>query len=361
MFTIDPDISTARTLHADFYLEDTNFTDVKAKVFRNCSHYLGHQEQLKDYNCVPVKLLPDFLDDPLLLVRDKDEQVRCMSNVCTHRGNIIANEPSNLKRLSCGYHGRCFNLDGTFRSMPGFELATDFPDKKDHLPIVPASSVGPMVFGHLGDQIQFNKTMSEVIHRMPQFDFNALIHSPGDDQTFELNAHWALYVENYLEGFHVPFVHEKLGQSLQLETYHYELYEMANLQVGYAKDGENHFNLAQNHENDKEPVFGYYWWLFPNVMLNCYPWGLSLNVIEPVNKEKTRIRYETYFFDLNDRQKYLDTHITETEMEDEEIVLQVQKGIQSSMYTNGRYSPQHERGVHHFHQLLVEKLNENGA
>ena len=45
------------------------------------------------------------------------------------------------------------------------------------------------------------------------------------------------------------------------------------------------------------------------------------------------------------------------EMEDEAVVLGVQRGIGSRCYAGGRYAPQHERGVHHFHRLIAEAFD----
>ena len=62
----------------------------------------------------------------MVLVRKLDDSLSCLSNVCTHRANIIVHNPSEQKNLRCLYHGRKFNLDGEFKSMPDFEEAKNF-------------------------------------------------------------------------------------------------------------------------------------------------------------------------------------------------------------------------------------------
>lgn len=68
-------------------------------------------------------LLEDSLDEPLMLVRDKQDELHCLSNICTHRGMFLIDKPGKYRLLSCKYHGRCFNMDGKFRSMPQFKEA----------------------------------------------------------------------------------------------------------------------------------------------------------------------------------------------------------------------------------------------
>lgn len=64
---------------------------------------------------------------------EKNNQLHCLSNVRTHRGKIIVEKASKNRMLSCGYHGRCFRLDGSFKSMPAFEEAKNFPTPADDL------------------------------------------------------------------------------------------------------------------------------------------------------------------------------------------------------------------------------------
>ena len=52
-----------------------------------------------------------------------------------------------------------------------------------------------------------------------------------------------------------------------------------------------------------------------------------------------------------------DASLERVELEDQSVVQSVQKGVKSRYYKRGRYSPTHEKGVHHFHGLLVDALN----
>ena len=102
----------------------------------------------------------------------------------------------------------------------------------------------------------------------------------------------------------------------------------------------------------------WYFWLFPNLMLNFYPWGLSLNVVMPAGVDAMRVHYRAYVLDEARRERGAGSGLDRVEHEDEAIVESVQRGIHSRLYRRGRYSPTRETGVHHFHRLLCAALGD---
>jgi choline monooxygenase len=166
-----------------------------------------------------------------------------------------------------------------------------------------------------------------------------------------IDAHWALYCDNYLEGFHIPFVHPTLNKALAFEQYQYETFPLCNLQTGIAKASQPAFKLPASSPDAGKSVFAYYFWLFPNLMLNFYPWGLSMNVVLPLAHDKTCVRYRTYRLPNQEVERSA-SGIEQTELEDQKVVLSVQKGLESRYYTDGRFSPEMEPCVHHFHLLV---------
>ena len=180
---------------------------------------------------------------------------------------------------------------------------------------------------------------------------------PAKSRDYMVNAHWALYVENYLEGFHIPFVHAELNQVVDYATYASELYPYSNLQLALAKESEAAFAAPPGTPDHGKRVAAYYWWVFPNLMLNFYPWGLSLNVIQPEAMDRTRVAFRSFVWDRSRLETGAGSGLDRVEAEDEAIVEAVQRGVRSRYYRNGRYSPTRERGVHHFHRLLCEFMN----
>jgi choline monooxygenase len=105
-------------------------------------------------------------------------------------------------------------------------------------------------------------------------------------------------------------------------------------------------------------VGAYYWWLFPNTMLNLYPWGISLNVVHPLAVDRTKVSFISFVWDESKLDRGAGSGLDRVEREDEVIVESVQRGTRSRAYERGRYSPARETGgVHRFHQLLVERCS----
>ncbi|HIB14529.1 MAG TPA: aromatic ring-hydroxylating dioxygenase subunit alpha, partial [Candidatus Marinimicrobia bacterium] len=163
-----------------------------------------------------------------------------------------------------------------------------------------------------------------------------------------------LYCENYLEGFHVPFVHKGLAKDIDVGTYETQLLENGVLQIA---EGEETIEILKDPRTPSRNIYGLYYWIFPNIMLNFYSWGLSVNIIEPVSREKTRVRFLSYSIGAMAQPQQGDASLERVELEDQSVVQSVQKGIKSRYYKRGRYSPTFEQGVHHFHGLIENYLS----
>ena len=351
-FQIDPDIRTATTLPASFYEDPSFFELSREKVFAatwQCVADVGVLNE--EANVYPFTLLPGVLDEPLLLSRDGDGAIHCLSNVCTHRGKIIVEKPGRARQLTCGYHGRCFGLDGSFRKMPEFQQAENFPTEADNLSHINLAEWLGLYFVSLSPFADFDLITRPIRERIAWLPLDTLEFTEEGSVDYEVKAHWALYCDNYLEGFHVPFVHPGLNEALDFGNYDYELFPYCNLQVGIAKEEEPSFDIPEGYPDHGRRIYAYYFWLFPNLMFNFYPWGLSLNVVEPLGPARTRVRFRTYAFRGHAHLRTAN-RIDQTELEDEAVVESVQQGIRSRYYRQGRFSPAMEKGVHHFHGLV---------
>jgi len=311
----------------------------------------------------PRDLLPGSLDEPLLLARDAAGTLRCLSNVCTHRAKPIVEtagraEPQGLR---CGYHGRRFDLAGRAWFMPGFEGVEHFPCTADHLREVPFTPWRGHGFAAIAPAVPLAEVLAEIDARLPWLDVERWQPDPSRARCFEFDAHWALYVENYLEGLHIPFLHPGLAQTLDLDGYRYEQGRWCNLQLARARPGEPAFEPPAGSPEHGQRIAAYYWWVFPNLMLNFYPWGLSLNLVLPLGPARTRVVFASYVSDPSLLHRGAGGALDPVEMEDEAAVLGVQRGLRSRFYAGGRYAPQHERGVHQFHRLLAAALADEDA
>lgn len=357
-FTIDPDIRKAETLPAEFYRSSEVYEELKRKVFAKCWHLACDSDAVKIPGSVyPFTLLEGYLNEPLLLTRDRDDKVHCLSNVCTHRGNILVESADVVQNMRCRYHGRRFELDGSFRSMPECEDALSFPRKEDDLSKVPFEYWHKFIFASIDAIRPHQDFFKPITERLEGVKLGEMTHEPTRSRDYLVKCNWALYVENYLEGFHIPYVHSSLNEVIDYGAYTDELYDYCSLQLGIAKPGEECFTLSEISPDYGSEIAAYYWWVFPNLMLNYYPWGLSINIVKPLANDLTKVSFITYISDHSKLDKGAGSGLDRVEREDEAIVEMVQRGMQSSFYSRGRYSPKRERGVHHFHRLLTEFLN----
>ncbi|MEM7048662.1 MAG: aromatic ring-hydroxylating dioxygenase subunit alpha [Acidobacteriota bacterium] len=356
-FEIHPDIRQASTLPGSFYSDHTVHEQLKERLFPRCWHFLGDSDRLRaPGQTQPVTLAEGLLDEPLVLTRDRQDQLHCLSNVCTHRANLVVESEGVARQLRCRYHGRRFQLDGRFLSMPEFQDAVDFPGDCDHLPKLPLESWGKFLFTSLDPGHSFQELIAPVEERVGWLPLAEMKFDAGRSRDYLVQANWALYCDNYLEGFHIPYVHPGLAGVLDYGSYTSELFPWCNLQLGVAADGEDAFDLPSGSPDAGQRIAAYYFWLFPNTMLNVYPWGISVNVVRPLGPHRTRVSFLSYVHDPDRLTHGAGAALDRVEREDEVIVESVQRGTRSRLYQRGRYSPQREQGVHHFHRLLAEGL-----
>lgn len=359
--SIDPDISRARTLDPAFYTSESAYALCREQVFARTWQWLGDLADVAQPGSLSPRVFAQgMLDEPLLLARDRAGTLRCLSNVCTHRANLLVAEPGRAGEIRCGYHSRRFDLTGRMTFMPEFGDAHDFPSAADHLAQVPFAEWAGHGFAALAPIAPFEAFIGDMGARVPWLAPASYRHDPSRDREYEIAAHWALYVENYLEGFHIPFVHASLDALVDRATYATELFAWSSLSRALARPGTAAFATPPDSPDGGQPVAAYYWWIFPNLMLNFYPWGLSVNLVLPQSPSTTLVRFRSYVADASLLDAGAGAALDRVEAEDEAIVEAVQRGVRSRFYRGGRYSPTQERGVHHFHRLLAQ-VQETGV
>src|SRR5262249_34821757 len=136
MRAVDADITIASTIESGFYRDEQTYALARERIFARSWQWIGDLADTSERGSLsPRELLPGVIDEPLLLARDAAGVLRCLSNVCTHRGNILVREPrKGVEQIRCGYHSRRFDLSGRMTFMPEFAQAKNFPSASDHLP-----------------------------------------------------------------------------------------------------------------------------------------------------------------------------------------------------------------------------------
>lgn len=357
-FKINEDITLAETLPAAFYRDVEIFDQMKEEVFLKSWQWIGASQELLplDGFVHPITFMENYLHEPMVLVRDRESKMNCYSNVCTHRGNLVAHNPGRVKELSCMYHGRRWGLDGQFKFMPEFKEAKDFPRPCDHLHQFKLEELGPFLFTGLEPEVDFSVIRNYFNKYIGFLPLNEFKHDSTTTKDYLVNCHWSLYCDNYLEGFHIPFVHPDLNAVLDYDAYTTETFEYGTLQIGYANGAEETFDLPENHPLYGSNVAAFYFWVFPNMMFNFYPWGLSINVVKPISPTKTKVSFITYIHGENKFEGASSAAMDKVEREDEFVVEGVHQGLRSRYYKAGRFSPTREQGVHHFHRMLADRI-----
>lgn len=323
--------------------------------------WLAHRSELGAAEEVSFAQPVQLDEEPLALVREGD-RTRLFSNVCTHRWHPLVQQAGPARGLRCGYHGRRFALDGRCFAAPGFERVAGFPSAEDHLPELPLGDWQGHLFGALAPDRPFAELIAPLRERLDHLPWDRAVRDPSGDRAFDLDAHWSLYVENYLEGLHVPFVHKGLAGALDLAAYRTLTLPGAVMQIGVAPAGSaDVFVLPAGHPDEGLRVAAWYLCLFPTTMLNVYPWGLSLNVVEPRSpgpdgRARTRVRYASFVWDAARRPAPAATaasaDLDRVEQEDDAVVEAVARGARSRFARRTAYAPGWEDGVRHFHGWL---------
>ncbi len=336
--SIDKDISVAQTIPSYFYKSDYIFNKTIENIFNNSWQFVVNKNSLK-HKLYPFLFIEGLIDDSYVMVNG--DQLKILSNVCTHRAALLCSENSNGSTIKCNYHGRVFNLNGELIKHYGFEGVKNFPSKKDNLIKINHFDWNNFIFCSKSSNINIKKIFDDINTRLSGYKFQDLEYNKDESNTYIVDFHWALYCENYLEGFHVPFIHKGLNDDIDYSNYETIILDNAVLQL--AKDKNNE-------------IYAHYYWIFPNIMLNFYDWGLSINIITPLTKNKTKINFLSFPKKGMVQPKDTPSGIDIVEKEDQEIVKSLQIGIKSSNYTSGRYSVKHEKGIHYFHLLISEYL-----
>jgi choline monooxygenase len=236
--------------------------------------------------------------------------------------------------------------------MPKTEGMQEFPSKTDNLHKISVAKWRQFVFTSLSPDFEFAELIKDVEERIGWMPIEDFKYRDDLSKEYSVSANWALYCDNYLEGFHIPFIHNDLNAILDFNNYKIETFKYSNLQIGIANGDEICFDLPKTSKDYGKRVAAYYFWLFPNLMLNFYPWGLSVNIINPKSVANTKVMFRSYVWDESKLDSGAGSDLDKVEIEDEEIVEQVQRGVASRFYKNGRFSPEMESGVHHFHKLI---------
>jgi choline monooxygenase len=352
---IDPDIGEAWSLPALFYTDPSVLAMEGQKIFDRTWQVVGHCHQLAspgDFFTVELH------GEPLLLVRGAAGELRGFYNVCRHRAGPPAEGCGSRKLFRCGYHGWTYGLDGSLISAPEFEGQQEFSPNRFALMPVRAEQWFNLIFVNLDPNAEpLVKSLGAFPKQVERFDFAGM--KLFQRRTYDMKCNWKTYVDNYLEGYHLPSVHPGLNRELDYGAYTVEPHARHVRQfspIRGLQPGDVNPRRYQESCGDRTAD---YFWIFPNWMLNCYPDNVSLNIVLPLAAERSLTIFEWYVPEEDLESKVARDSVEfsdQIQIEDVAICETVQKNLHSRSYERGRYSVKQEKGVHAFHRMYAEVM-----
>ncbi|HJU82774.1 MAG TPA: aromatic ring-hydroxylating dioxygenase subunit alpha [Holophagaceae bacterium] len=355
-FPFDADPAAAATLPARVYTDPAVLAAERDRIFGRTWQWVATLDQLS----APGSYLTTTVGrEPVVVLKDEAGALRAFSAVCRHRAGPVALGSGQARALRCAYHGWTYGLDGRLKVAPEFEGVRGFDSAACRLPEFRVEAWGPWVFVNLDPAApSLAETLGEILPETAHWRLDRLRAVRTVD--YELACDWKVYVDNYLEGYHIPVAHPELHRQLDYAAYRVETRRWHSRQHAPVRAADTLYHRGGGPREGEAPEAGYYW-VFPNLMLNLYPDNVQLNLIEPLGPGRTRTRF--VWFVEDPARPGLDAELAENlafsdAVQREDILLceSVQRGLASATYDRGRYSAKRENGLHHFHRLWVEAM-----
>ncbi|HYL91610.1 MAG TPA: aromatic ring-hydroxylating dioxygenase subunit alpha [Alphaproteobacteria bacterium] len=352
---IHPDAAQALTLPARYYLDSAIAPLEKENIFACSWQIVGHTSQIPNPGSF---FTADLAGEPLLIVRNSGGGVKGFYNVCRHRAGPPAEGCGERKVFRCGYHGWTYSLDGALLNAPECEGVANFRHEDFALVPVRVEIWSGLIFVNLDVSARpLLESLGQLPKQMARFRLDAMqLHQR---RVYPMQCNWKTYIDNYLEGYHLPSVHPGLNRELDYSSYITQLFSNYSLQSSPIRGAENEKTVQRRYSQAHGDDVAEYYWVFPNWMLNCYPDNVSVNIVLPTSAETSIAIFEWYFpADMlstaapEQTVKFSD----EIQIEDVRICEVVQKNLRSRSYSRGRYSVKQERGLHHFHRLYAQAM-----
>lgn len=347
-------LAKARTIPSAWYFDPEVYALECRKVFGGYWQYVGRTEQIR----APGSFLTvEVAGEPIVVVRDEKGTLRAFHNVCRHRAAQVINEPcGHATKLRCRYHGWTYDLAGRLRGTPEFDGVEEFRKEEQGLPAMAVETWGPFVFVHQGTPKQplaeFLAPLGERTQGLGVED----LHFAGRRE-YDLACNWKVFIDNYQDGgYHVNTVHPGLAGALDYAHYRTENHAWNSVQISPIKPSDDPA-VAKVRGGSH----AYYWWIFPNLMINLYQGLMDTNWVLPLGPDRCKVFFDFYFTDIESESAQIFNAESmamahQVQMEDWGVCEEVQRGLKSRSYNQGRFSVRREAGGYHFHQMLARAL-----
>jgi choline monooxygenase len=355
-YRADAPLAQASTIPAAWYLDDRVLELEHHTTFRHSWQVAGCLDDLRAPGDYITCDLPG--GEPALVARGADTALRAFYNVCRHHAAaIVTNQRGSAEQFRCPYHGWTYALDGALKGAPDFSEVCDFDrstqglvaidcDVSQKWVFVRLETEGPPLAAFLGSDLTNHLAMRQ-FDRLRWF---ARRH-------YTLDCNWKVFVDNFLDGgYHVPHVHRGLDSVLSSREYTIETGGRFCLQWSPMVSEGAEARTGSVRQGDR----AFYYWIYPNFMINCYGRAMDTNLVIPRGVRKTDVIFDFYFTDVSEAasSENLASIAVSQEIQEEDVAIcvSVQRGLASGAYDAGRLSVRREAGEHLFHRLLHADL-----
>jgi choline monooxygenase len=348
-------LDRASTIPANWYLDPRILSLERRTVFARSWQLAGRTDQVWQ----PGRYLSCELATgaPVVVVRGEDDEVRGFFNVCRHHAAaVVSDAEGSAAVLRCPYHGWTYSLDGRLKGTPDFAGVCEFDRATNGLHAVACAPWQKWLFVTLeGNQPLEQFLGPDLSNRVRPLGLDRLHWV--ERRRYTIDCNWKVFVDNYLDGgYHVPHLHKGLDSVLDYGGYTIENGARFCLQSSSIVSEGAEPQTAAVRKGER----AFYFWIYPNFMINCYGDAMDTNLVLPLAVDRTDVIFDFFFADVSEHaepRNHASIEMSERiQLEDVGICRSVQRGLASGAYTAGRLSVRREAGEHLFHQLLYDDL-----
>ena len=347
-------LAEASTIPAPWYV-DPRIAELEAKtVFTKTWQMVARMDQLESSGQF---VTANLVGEPILVLRGNDGMLRAFYNVCRHHAAPVVSEAcGKASILHCPYHGWNYGLDGSLKGMPEFDGVKNFDRQQNGLVPIKVESWEKFVFVNLDPEAApLRDFLGGLVKRVEPLGVNKLYYF--DTRVYDIHCNWKVFADNYLDGgYHVPHLHRGLNSVLDYKQYTIEIEDRYCLQSSPMVASSEDASTGATRKGDR----AWYFWQYPNLMINCYEGYMDTNLVLPVDVDHCRVIFDFYFADVGEahREYNQQSVAVGARVQDEDLGIceAVQRGLKSRAYGAGRLSARREAGEHLFHRLLAADL-----
>jgi choline monooxygenase len=334
-------VISPQTLPASLYREAAHWPLERESLFAQQWLFFGHESDLCGRRTFRVDNLAGF---SIIVLRDDNDHLQAYHNVCRHRAGPLVRESQGIcdSHLQCPYHGWTYTLDGRLRAARDFGAADGFDPRDYGLFRVSIKLWNGLIFIHMGETHQdLDQALRPISDRLNKKDWSVL--KVGTRRSHLIKCNWKTYVENYLEGYHIPTIHPGLDSSLDTKSYRVLV--------------EDKIALHDAPPSDPGALIDGVWaWFYPNLAFNIYADSVMIERMSPIGHDQTQLDYVYLTIDGYEPPQETIKLSNEITAEDIWIVERVQQNLDAGVYETGRLSPKHEMAVARFQDLVRQSL-----